>query len=569
MRFPEEYLGGNRLITVNPSYRLFYLFPTDLVFYPTFFNLERKITLPRKLLVIVISMMTLFAVGCAQEKSPETGTKEKEAETSNHLTVDLVSGPSSLDPHGANDGNSLYIMSTMYDTLVELDKNLEIQPSLAESLEQVEETVWVAKIREGVKFHDGSELNAEVVKANLDRVRDPEIGSPVSFLFNMIESVEVTGDYEVKITTEFPFAALPSHLAHPGGHIISLESINKDYEAVKNGDNPFKVVNEQPVGTGYFKFAEQASGEYVKVVKNDDYWGEKAKVDSITFKVVPEDMTRFAELQTGDADFIYPVAAEDVKLVDENEGTHVQQSESANMTYLGMNTTKEPFNDARVRQAISMLIDKEELIAGVLDGIPLLAKGPLAPTVFGYSTDMKPIDYNVEKAKELLAEAGYENGFSTSIMTYDRTTKNIAEYAQGKLAEAGIEASIESAEIGAYLELTGKGESEMFVGNWGTVTLDADYGLYAMFHSDNAGAPGNRSFFANEKVDKLLDEGRRTVDQEERLKIYAEAQQIIVDEAPVVPLFHSVLLAGLSDDVDGFFQYPSSIPYLRDVTFKK
>lgn len=526
----------------------------------------------RKVLLAVVFILALFTAGCAQEKDSEGSNSTSDKGSSNegaHLTVDLASDPVSLDPHAANDGNSLYVMNAMYDTLVELNTDLEIEPALAESLEQIEDTVWIAKIREGVKFHDGSELNAEVVKANLDRVRDPEIASPLSFLFNMIVSVEVTDEYEVKITTEFPFAALPSHLAHPGGHIISLESIKKDYEAFENGEEPFKVVNENPVGTGYFKFDKRSNGESVKLVKNDDYWGQKAKVDSVTFKVVPEDMTRIAELKTGDADIIYPVAAADVKQIDENDGTHVKQSESASMTYLGMNSKKEPFNDVRVRQAISMLINKDELIEGVMDGIPLKANGPLAPTVFGHNPDLKPIDYNVEKAKELLKEAGYADGFTTSIITYDRTTKDIAEYIQALLAEVGIDAKIESAEIGAYLDLTGSGDAEMFIGSWGTVTLDADYGLYAMFHSDNAGAPGNRSFYANDKVDSLLDQGRQTVDSDERLKIYKEAQQIIVDEATIVPLYHSVLLAGLNDHVNGFFQYPSSFPFLRDVTIEK
>src|SRR5699024_3607613 len=212
---------------------------------------------------------------------------EATAENGN-LTVDLASAPVSLDPHAANDGNSLYVMNAMYDTLVQMNKDLQIEPGLAESLEQIEDTVWEAKIRQGVTFHDGSPLNAEVVKANLDRVRDPDVASPVSFLFDMISSVEVIDEYTVHIKTEFPFSALPSHLAHPGGHMISLESIKEDYEAMENGEEPFTTVNQEPVGTAYFKFDERVNGEYVRLVKNEDYWGEQANVDSITFKTVPE-----------------------------------------------------------------------------------------------------------------------------------------------------------------------------------------------------------------------------------------------------------------------------------------
>lgn len=520
-------------------------------------------------LLILLVGIALTMTACAGEdtntESDEAENDVETAETSGDLTVDLASAPVSLDPHAANDGNSLYVMNAMYDTLVQMNKDLEIEPGLAESLEQIEDTVWEAKIREGVTFHDGSPLNAEVVKANLDRVRDPDIASPVSFLFDMIESVDVIDDYTVHIETEFPFSALPSHLAHPGGHMISLESIEEDYEAVENGEEPFTTVNQEPVGTGYFKYDERVNGEYVKLVKNEDYWGEQAKMDAVTFKVVPEDSARIAELRTGEADIIYPVNPNDVSQIDENEGTHVHQSESSSMSYLGMNNEIEPFNNVNVRRAISMAINKDELIEGLLNGVPLPADGPLAPTVRGYSEDTEPVEYNPEEAQELLNEAGYEDGFETTILTNDDTTTDIAELIQSQLSEIGIDASIETREVGAYLELTGNGSFDMFVGSWGTVTMDADYGLYPMFHSSNAGDSGNRSFFDNEQVDNLLEEARRSTDEEERKALYEEAQQIIVDEATIVPLYHSVLLAGLQDSVNGFFQYPSSFPYLRDV----
>lgn len=266
------------------------------------------------------------------------------------LKAGLASEPVSLDPHAANDGNSLYVMNTLYDTLVEQNTDLEIQPALAESLEQIEDTMWEAKLREDVTFHDGSAFNAEVVKANLDRVRDPDIGSPLGFLFDMIKNVEVIDDYTVHIETEYPFSALPAHLAHPGGHMISLEAIEADNEAIANGEEPFSTINENPVGTGYFKFEERAVSGEITVVKNEDYWGEQAGVEAIAFHFVPEDLTRIAELQTGDSDFIYPVNANNVEEVDDNEGTHVMQSDSASMTYLGFNVEREPFNDERVRQ---------------------------------------------------------------------------------------------------------------------------------------------------------------------------------------------------------------------------
>lgn len=518
----------------------------------------------RKTLLFFVLLSSIFIItACAGES-----TEPEETDQPKDLIVGLAAEPVSLDPHAANDGNSLYVMNAIYDTLVEQNTDLEIQPALAESLEQIEDTVWEAKLREDVTFHDGSPFNAEVVKANLDRVLDPELGSPLAFLFDMIESVEIIDDYTVHIHTKYPFSALPYHLAHPGGHMISLEVIEKDYEAIENGEEPFSVVNENPIGTGYFKYEDRVSGEEIKVVKNEDYWGEQAGVDTVTFKFVPEDLTRIAELQTGDSHIIYPVNTSNIEEVDANEGTHVKQSDSASMTYLGFNVENEPFTDVRVRQAIAKAINKEEIIEGVMNGVALPAKGPLAPTVFGYDDNTEPIEYNIKEAKELLKEAGYEDGFSATIMVYDTNTSDIAQVIQAQLKEIGIDLEIETTDVGTYLEVTGDAGVDMHIGSWGTVTLDADYGLYPMFHSANAGDPGNRTFYSNDEVDELLEQGRQEGDEEERLRLYSEAQQIIVDEAPLVPLYHSVLLAGLRDEVNGFYQYPSSFPYLRDVTIE-
>lgn len=519
--------------------------------------------------MLMILVLWIGMTACAQESdTKESGNDDPDGTSSGSgdLVVDLASDPVSLDPHAANDGNSLYVMNAMYDTLVAWDTDLELQPALAESLEQIKDTVWEAKLREDVTFHDDSELNAEVVKANLDRVLDPAIGSPLAFLFDMIESVDVIDEYTVHITTKYPFSALPLHLAHPGGHMISLKSIEADNEAIEDGADPFSIVNEHPVGTGYFKYEERENGESITLAKNKNYWGDEAKVDSVTFKVVPEDGTRIAELETEEADIIYPVNANDIGRIDEHDGTNVMQSDSASLTYLGMNTEVEPFDDVRVRQAIAMAIDKDTVIDGVTDGVALPANGPLAPTVFGYSEKIKPIDYDQDEARKLLKEAGYEDGFSATVLTNDRITADLAEIVQAQLAEINIEIDIEMLETGAYLEATGNGNMDMYVGSWGTVTLDADYGLYPMLHSENAGAPGNRSFYASDEVDDLLEKARKTTDEEERLDFYEEAQQIIIDEAPIVPVYHSVLLAGLRDEVQGFYQYPSSFPYLQEVS---
>lgn len=517
-----------------------------------------------KRLIILFSLLVLVA--CAGEGEDQSSKDKTDSDT---IVVDLISDATSLDPHAANDGNSLYVMNTIYDNLVAMNKDLEIEPALAERLEQIEPTIWEAKLREDVVFHDDSKLDAKVVKANLDRVLDPEVASPLAFLFDMIEEVEVIDKYSLQIKTKEAFAALPLHLAHPGGHIISQPMIDASYEALEAGDDPFAVVNDNAVGSGYFKFEERSHGESVDLVKNEAYWGVEASTDHLKFKVVPEDLTRIAELTNDDAQVIYPVNANDRSEVDANDSTRIQETESASLSYLGINTEVQPFTDKKVRQAIAYAVDSQAIVDGVTDGIAIPAKGPLAPTVFGHNKDLKGRQADLEKAKELLKEAGFEDGFETSILVNDRTTADIAELIQEQLEAIGIKADINQLETGAYLDASASGNTELFMAGWGTVTLDADYGLYPMFHSQNKGAPGNRSFYENKEVDQLLEKARSETDERKRQELYFKAQDIIVDEAPIVPIYHTVFLTGLSEEIEGYFQYPSSFPFLRDVKYKE
>lgn len=520
----------------------------------------------KKLYTLLFTMLFVL-MACSddsnveEEVSPDEGSEAGDEE----INFSLLALPSSLDPHAANDGYSLYVMTNIYETLVKLNQDLELEPGLAESYEQLDDTTWEFKLREGITFHDGSDFNAEVVKANLDRVRDEEVGSPLEFLFTEIDEVEVVDDYTVQITTKEPFAALPAHLAHPGGNMISKEVIDADYAQMEEGGSPLTEVNRTPVGTGFFEFEEISEGDHITLQRNDDYWGDAAAPSQVTFTAVPEDGTRIAELTTGDTDLIYPVNPSDVAQIDGTDGTMVEQNQSANMTYMGFNTEKEPFDDPVVRQAIAMSIDKDAIIEELLEGIPSVADTPLNPTVTGYSDDLEPVEYDKEEAARLLEENGYEDGFSAEIMVNDRTNADIATYIQEELSDLNIDLEITQMESAAYQELTANGEHDMFMGSWGTVTLDADYGLYPMFHSDNIGAPGNRTRFVNDEVDQLLDDARTEQDEDTRMELYQEAQQIIIDEAPLVPIYHSVLLAGIQEDLEGYYQYPSSFPYLKDL----
>ncbi len=521
--------------------------------------------------VLLLSVVLLLAACGPTEEAPTGEAPEGEEPgvvegTSGDLIIATLSDAVALDPHGSNDVPSSNVAYNIYESLVVFDRDSELQPLLATEWEAIDDLTWQFTLREGVKFHDGSDLNAEVVNANFKRLLDPDVASPRLFLFSMIEEVIVVDDYTVQFVTEFPFAPLPAHLAHSGGALVSLPAIEADYAEMAAGNEPGSYISQNPSGTGFFKLDYWEPGSEIKLVRNDDYWGEPAKLDSVTFKVVPEDLTRLSELETGYAHIADPIQPSDASRVDGMANAYLNVQSSTSLAYIGFNCDKAPYDDVRVRQAVSMAINKDEIIDGIYEGTAIPAVGPIAPGVFGYDPSVSAIPYDVDRAKELLAEAGYADGFDTIIWTNDNPARiQIAEYVQSRLSEIGINVSIEVLEWGAYLDGTAEGGHEMFILGWSTPTLDADYAMYALFHSSNVGAPGNRSFFRNDEVDELLDLGRQESDPDLRAQYYREAQEMLVEQAPMLYLLHIEDLTGVNNSVQNFYLTPARIFMLQDV----
>ncbi|WP_413377061.1 glutathione ABC transporter substrate-binding protein [Alkalihalobacillus sp. 1P02AB] len=525
-------------------------------------------------LTLLVMFLSIVLVACGagnDTNEPDDSATGEEGTAGGTLIINQNSDAVSLDPHGSNDTPSSNVAYNIYEALVVQDQDLNLTPGLATEWTQDEEdpTRWEFQLREGVTFHDGSEFNAEVVKANIERILDGDVASPRSFLYDMITEINVIDDYTIEFITEYPYAPLAANLAHNGGGMISKELIDADYAAMEEGRDPGAVINEGPIGTGYFKFENWNPGQEINLTRNEDYWGEKAKLDGVTFRVVSEPGTRLANLQTGDAHISHPIIPSDVAQVEAIDNLEITRTPSVSLSYFGFNVEKEPFDDVKVRQAVSMAINKDDIINGVYDGAGIPAIGPLAPAVFGYSENAEPIPYDVERAKELLAEAGYEDGFSTTLWTNDSPERtNAAVAVQAQLAEIGITVNIEVLEWGAYLEQTSNGEHEMFILGWSTVTGDGDYGMYALFHSSQHGTPGNRTFIDNAELDDLLDQARRSSDEQERLELYEQAQEILIEEAPMLYIHHQEFLLGYRNEVQGLVQTPTDILLLNEVTIQ-
>lgn len=517
----------------------------------------------KKLLVLLsmILVLALIVVGCGQTTEAPPNDNEPVGETpsgKDTIVVAQNSDAKSLDLHATNDNASSRVTKQIYETLVHQDENMELHEGLATSWTVVDELTYEFKLKEGVKFHNGEELKASDVKFTIERALG---SSHVAHIVDAIdpEGIEIVDDYTIRISTVEPFAPLLNHLAHPSAAILNEKAVTEA------GDD----YGQKPVGTGPYMLSNWVTGDSIELARFEDYHGTAAKVEKVLFRNIAEPTSRTIGLETGELDIIYDVSPTDVARIEENSELTLLRDDGVSTTYVGFNVQKEPFNDVRVRQAINHAVNMELIVEAVYQGIGKVAKGPLPASVWGSNQDLVAYEYDIEKAKALLKEAGYENGFKTTIWTNDNQQRmDIAEIVQNQLKDIGIEVEVKVVEWGAYLDGTAAGEHDMYILGWGTVTGDPNYGLYPLFHSSTFGDAGNRSFYANDKVDELLEKGKVTVEPAEREKYYYEVQEIIRDEAPWIFTWDKEELSATRSNVKGFVQHPAGHHSLYNVYFE-
>ncbi|WP_144557369.1 glutathione ABC transporter substrate-binding protein [Shouchella miscanthi] len=484
------------------------------------------------------------------------GSDSGEPQEGGDFVLVMQSHASGLDPHQVNDVPSGQVQEQMFEGLLDFDDNLELQPQLAEDYEVEDNKIWF-KLREGVTFHDGEPFNADAVKANIERITDEAVGSQRAFLFDEISEINVINDYEIEFFTEEPFAPLLYSFAHNGGFMISPAVIEEDYAAMEDGEQPYTAVNANPVGTGYFKYESGVAGsDDIVMTRNEDYWDEETYLDSVTFRVVPELTTRVSEVERGDAHFAEPVDSTSIPQIEAMSDASLIETESISASYYGFNTEIEPFDNPDVRRAIAMAINKETILNDLMDGYGRVASAPVPPRVDGHDENIESIEFDPEAAKELLEEAGVEN-LEVEIRTNDSDTRvRMANYMISALEEIGITATMNASDFPTYLEDTANGNHEMYILGWSSATAEADYALAPLFHSESSAASGNRSFYSNPDVDRLIEEAAVEIDEEKRQELYSEAQQIIVDDAPVVFTTYTNYLNVMRDNVHDFVISP-------------
>ncbi|MDM5300241.1 glutathione ABC transporter substrate-binding protein [Bacillus vallismortis] len=509
-----------------------------------------------------VLITSVFLAACGNNDKNDKASESK-GSSSDTFTVALESDVTTLDPHDTNDNASYTAESAIMEGLLGFDKDNKVVPVLAKSYEvNKDSTEFTFKLKKGIKFQDGTDFNAEAVKTNIDRLADPESKLKRHSLFELVKETKVIDDDTVRVTLSKPFAAMINNFAHPAAMMISPDAIKK------YGDK----VSQHPVGTGPFTFEKWQHGEYLKLTVNKNYWNKDLpKVHNIVFKPVPENGARIAMLQTGEADFIYPVPPTDTKTIENTDGLSLVTKPSLIVKYFSMNTMKKPFNDVKVRQAINYAIDKEAFLKVVYNGYASEAKSSIAPDTQFYA-GQTPYEYNIKKAKQLLKEAGYPNGFEATIWGGNSSDKvKMMEFYKQQLDKVGITLKtvpMESGTIGDKIwGVTNAKDAdlELYNGGWSPSTGDADWGLRPVFGGEEAFPPNsyNTSYYQSNTVNSLLNQALQTSDTAKRKELYGKAQQQIWEDAPWVFLAVPDLIYAKKDSVDGVVMQPSGVMDVR------
>lgn len=474
------------------------------------------------------------------------------------LEIAVDQAPVGLDPHIVTAFSSFNVIGQIYDGLLEVNAALEVEPALATSWTVSDDGLtYVFQLRDGVTFHNGRAFTAEDVVYSYQRIMNPETGSPQASRFNEVASVEATGDLEVTFTMKVPFAPFLSNLTNLT--VVPREVVEA------NGD-----LQQVAVGTGPFMLKEIVPDTYVLLEANPNYYVEgQPGVAEIRFNVVPEASTRAAGIRTGTYHLVPDVDPATAETLRGARGVTLMGVQDLAYTLLGFNVSREPFDDPKVREAINYAIDRAEIVEAVYFG-NAVPGGPLSPGLQAWATDTSAFAcYQTDRAKarELLAEAGFPNGFSTSILTFGtiQVVSDLAQVLQAQLAQVGIDVDVNVAEFGAFVQGWRNSDFDMFVSLNGGAS-DPDGYLHRTFVT---GGSTNVYKFSDPAVDQLLNQGRTTTDPAERVNIYDHLQKRLACTGPIAHIAYGTLFSAVSDDVQDFQQLPTrSLRYLREVTLR-
>lgn len=504
----------------------------------------------------VVLLLTAMATACTSDGGgestttssgggdPITTTTAGPSEPKN-LVIAQDSDAQTLSPLEVTGVETANVNLHIYDGLVATGTDMTLEPRLATDWEIVDALTWRFKLREGVKFHDGTDFTAEDAKFTIDYILDEENKSGLRSYISPITEVEIVNDYEILIHTSRPYVTLANQLARA---VLVVPS--DTYQEM--GRDEFSI---SPVGTGPFRFVEWAKDQHVALEANDDYWAGRPKVDTLTIRTVPDPATRVAGLLAGEIHIIADVAPDAVPQVENASGVEVVSGGGLTQNFLALNTFAEPFDDIRVRKALNYAIDQDEIIGSLLGGRGTVNQGPFAPNTFGYDPDLVGYSYDPEQARDLLAEAGYADGGPVIELWYQTgsgvsgANDQVAAAIAGQLDEVGFEVTLTPLERARYLEVlvTSPQLPHFAIADNRDALGDGDFLLGLWYHSAR-----RAHYYNTPALDALIEEELTLLDRDERLAKLHEIGDYIVDDAAVGFLFTVDVLYGVSDRVSGW-----------------
>jgi len=511
---------------------------------------------------LVMFLVLVLAFGCGQQQSST-------------LVFGRGGDSVGLDPALETDGESFKVCDNIYETLVTFKpENTEVVPGLAESWTVSKDRMtYTFQLRKGVKFHDGTDFEASDVVFSLARQFKPdhpfhEVEGAYQYwnsmsMSDIVKDVRGIDLHTVAIDLKRPNAPFLSNLAMNFCAIVSPEAVSK-YGA----DYP-----RHPVGTGPFRFVRWIKDDRVTLERNDTYWGTGPAIERLIFKSIPENMARLIALRQGEIDGMDNRVPDLVADIEAHSDLKLLSQAGMNVGYLAMNNDRPPFDNVKVRRALNHAINKKSLVDNLYQGLAIPAVNPIPPTLWGYHDGIEGYAYEPAVARQLLAEAGFPNGFETTLWAmpvprpYMPQPLKIAQAIQADLKAVGVNAKIVSFEWGTYLDKVSRGQHDMALLGWTGDNGDPDNFLYVLLDKSATAHPANNiAFYRSDPLHGLLLKAQHEVDIEIRTDLYKQAQEIVHRDAPWVPLVHASQTAAFRKHVSGFALHPTGSKWFHGVS---
>ena len=502
--------------------------------------------------IILFALVTaLVFIGCQrQAAAPSGGDLYRDT-----LIWAQAADVTNIDPHIGREATAIQVFLHIYDSLTKRTPSGDILPAIATHWEELSPTSWRFYIREGVRFHDGTLLTAEDVKFSLDRA----VNTPsVSVFVNWISSVTVESPYVVRIDKHYPYAPMLAQLSFPFIAIVPKHHVEPNNE----------ILLTEPMGTGPYRFVHWRHGVEVELAAFEDHWRGPPATRRLIMRVIPEAMQRVIALVTGEIDIVYEVPPVEISSLQADPNIQIFSVAGFSIFHVTNNFNKPPLNNRLVLQAISHAIDRQLIVDTIMAGAGRPADSTITPAVFGYhSTGVHR--YDPAYSRQLLAQAGFPNGFETSIMVSPQQDRvDVTQAISEMLRDVGITARVEILEFGAFIQRGAAGEHDMRLAVWTTISGDAEYTFYAHNHSTQHGHAGNNAFISNPELDALIMRGRQTAVIEERLEAYRLTTIMLQDLLPQIPLFWPVINVGANSKVEGFVPDPGWYHWLYETRIR-